>query len=120
MRRYVLDTVFQMHTLVRGHLLGDADPSPPLGRGPDRPRHKTAAAVRAYIVKFGLNAVRAERAFITAYPSLRRIRRQVLVAIFAVWLKLQRHVGLIKLNFATLESTYSVPPLPSGEVASIL
>jgi hypothetical protein len=64
MCRNILDAVFQMHPLVRRQLLRHAHPRPPLGRGADRPRRKTAAAVRADIVQLGLNAIRAECAFI--------------------------------------------------------
>ena len=60
-------------------------------RGPDRPRDKAAAAVRADIVQFGLDAVRAERALVAADARFRRVRRQILVAIFAVRPELQRH-----------------------------
>ena len=67
-------------------------------RGPDRPRRKTAAAVRADIVQFVLDAIRAERAFIGADPRFRRVRRQVLVAIFAVRPELQRHGRLVALS----------------------
>src|SRR4051812_38852251 len=91
MRGDILKTVFQMHALVRWQLLLHAHTRPPLGSGPDRPRHKTAAAVRADVVKLVLDAIRAERAFIRTYPRFRRVRRQILVAIFAVWPKLQRH-----------------------------
>ena len=43
------------------------------------------------LLQLGLDAVRAERALIAADPRFRRVRRQVLVAIFAVRPKLQRH-----------------------------
>ena len=98
MRRDIFDTEFQVHPLVRRRLLDDAHARPPLLRRPDRPRRKTAAAVRADIVKLGLDAIRAERAFIGADPRLRRIRRQVLVAIFAVRPKLQRHDRFISVD----------------------
>ena len=91
MRGDIVEAVLQMHALVRRRLLRHRHARPPFLRGPDRPRHKTAAAVRADIVQLVLDAVRAERAFIGADPRLRRIRRQVLVAIFAVRSKLQRH-----------------------------
>ena len=96
MRGNILDAVFQMHALVRRQLLGDAHAGPPLGRGPDRPRRKTAAAVRADIVQLVVDAIRAERAFVGTDPRVRRIRRQVLVAIFAVRPELQRHGRLVR------------------------
>src|SRR5258708_7590353 len=91
MRHDVIQTVFQMHALVRRQLLDGADAGPPFPGRPDRPRHEAAAAVRAYVVQLGLDAVRAEGAFVSADPRLHRIRRQVLVAIFAVRSELQRH-----------------------------
>ena len=96
MRSDILDAVFKMHALVRGQLLDDAYAGPPLGRGPDRPRHEATAAVRADIVQLGVDAIRAERAFVGANPRLRRVRRQILVAIFAVRPKLQRHGRLVR------------------------
>src|SRR5258708_8033970 len=98
MRHDVIQTVFQMHALVRRQLLDGADAGPPFPGRPDRPRHEAAAAVRAYVVQLGLDAVRAEGAFVSADPRLHRIRRQVLVAIFAVRSELQRHGRLIVLN----------------------
>ena len=72
-------------------MFSDRHAGTPLLRGPDRPWGKTAAAVRADIVQPGLDAVRAERAFERTNARLRRVRRQVLVAIFAVRPELQRH-----------------------------
>ena len=73
-----------------------AGASRPRGRGaiagrPDRPRHEAAAAVRADIVQLGLDAIGAEGALVAADARLGRCRRQVLVAIFAVGPKLERH-----------------------------
>ena len=91
MRRDVFKAVGQMHALVRRWTLIDPQSRPPFLRGPDRPRHKTAAAVRAHIVQFVLDAVRAERALIAADARFRRMRRKILVAVFAVRPELQRH-----------------------------
>src|SRR6185503_15669043 len=85
----ILDAVFQMHALVRGQLLGDAYAGPPFDGGPDRSPLKAAAAVRTDIVQLVVGAIRAERAFVGADPRFRSVRRQVLVAIFAVRPKLQ-------------------------------
>ena len=82
---------FRCTRLSDGGCLATHTPGPPFGRGPDRPRRKTAAAVRADIVQLVLDAIRAERAFIGTDPRVRRVRRQVLVAIFAVRPELQRH-----------------------------
>src|SRR5258707_11348967 len=71
---------------------------PPFLRRSDRPRRKAAAAVRADIVQLGLDAVGAERAFESADAGVRRVRRQVLVAIFAVRPELQRHGYLASLE----------------------
>src|SRR5882672_2086711 len=80
-----------MHTFVRRRMFCHRHTRPPFLRGPDRPRHESAAAVWAYVLKLVFDAVRAERAFIGANPRFRRIWWQVLVAIFAVRPKLQRH-----------------------------
>src|SRR5260221_2779717 len=96
MRSHILEAVLQMHALVGRRLLVDADARPRRGHGPDRPGYKTAAAVRADVVQFVLGAVRTERAFVGTDPRLRRVRRQVLVAIFAVRPELQRHGGLVR------------------------
>src|SRR5215475_6890830 len=95
MRRYVVGRVFQMHALVRRLMLGDAYASPPFARRADRARYEAAAAVRADIGKLGLDAIGAEGAFVGADPRVKRVRRQVLVAIFAVRAELQRHADLI-------------------------
>jgi len=72
-------------------MLGDTYAWPPFLRGADRPRDKSAAAVRAHIIELFDRAVRTERAFVAADASIRRMRRQILVAIFAVRPELQRH-----------------------------
>jgi hypothetical protein len=64
--------------------------TPRCGR-PNGARSETAAAVGAYIVELVLHAIRAERALIAADARFRRTRREILVAIFAVRSKLQRH-----------------------------
>ena len=80
----VLQRIFQMHALVRRRVLDHAHTRPPFLRWPDRSRHEAPTAVRADVVEFCFDAIRAERAFIGADPRFRRVRRQVLVAIFAV------------------------------------
>jgi hypothetical protein len=87
----VIKRVFQMYPLVRRRLRGNANARPPLLCGADWPRRKAAAAVRADIVDLARNAIGAEGAFVRADACLRRIRRKVPVAIFAVRPKLQRH-----------------------------
>src|ERR1700722_19483280 len=89
-----------MHPLGRWRMFSDRHAGTPLLRGPDRSWGKTAAAVRADIVQPGLDAVRAERAFKRTNARLRRARRQVLVAIFAVRPELQRHGRLVLLKRA--------------------
>src|SRR5581483_4310376 len=84
-----------MYTLGRGGALGDAQTGPPLGHWANGPRRETAAAIRADIMQDGLHAVGAEGAFIRADARVGRIRRQVLVAIFAVRPKLECHVCLV-------------------------
>src|SRR5581483_6742350 len=91
MRGDVVHRVFQMHALVRWRVLGDAHARPPFLRGPDRALLETAAAIRADVVQLVLGAIRTERALIGTDPRIERTPRQVLVAIFAVRPKLQRH-----------------------------
>src|SRR5579864_9450362 len=85
-----------MHPLVRRYVLCDAHAGPPFPRGPDRPRCKAAAAVRADVEQFRVDAVRAEGAFVGADARVGRIRRQVLVAIFAIGTELQGHADLLR------------------------
>src|SRR5712664_2132375 len=95
MRGEIVQAVGQMHPLVRRRaLLNRQSRTPFLGR-PDRPRDKTAAAVRAYIAQLVLDAVRTERAFVRADARFHSMRRKILVAIFAVWPELQRHGHLV-------------------------
>src|SRR5215471_12701238 len=91
MRGDVFDAVLQVYPLVRRCMLRDAHARPPFPRGPDRSRRKAAAAIRADVEQFRLDALRAERAFIGADPRIPCIRWQVTVAIFAVRSELQRH-----------------------------
>src|SRR6266404_6584931 len=95
MRGDVVETIFEMHTLGRWWVFSDRHAGPPLGCRPDRPRHETATAVRADVVELVLDAVRAEGALKAADARFRRIRRKVLVAIFAVRSQLQRHGRLV-------------------------
>src|SRR5258708_35555364 len=98
MRRDIVERVFQMHAFVGWQLAGGAYARPPLLRGPDRPRHETAAAVRADVMKLVLDAIRAERALVGTDPRLRGVRRHILGAIFAVRSQLQRHCDLLRLS----------------------
>ena len=91
MPRDIFKAVFEMHAFVGRRMLGDTYAWPPFLRGADRPRDKSAAAVRAHIIELFDRAVRTERAFVAADASIRRMRRQILVAIFAVRPELQRH-----------------------------
>lgn len=60
-------------------------------RGPDRAGRETTAAIRADIFQMCFNAVRAESALIRADTGVRRVRRQVAIAIFTVRTKFERH-----------------------------
>src|ERR1700756_2760196 len=80
-----------MHPLVGGRMFRDADSRPPLPCRADRPRRKDAAAVWADVEDFRLHAIGAEGAFVGADARVERVGRQILVAIFAVRSKLQRH-----------------------------
>ena len=94
MRGNIRMAEFEMHALVRRRLRFRAHAGTPWFGWPDRPRGKAAAAVRADIAEFVLDAIRTERAFIAADAGFRCVGRKVLVAIFAVRSKLQRHDGL--------------------------
>ena len=72
-------------------MAGEAYPRPPLIDGANRPRHKPAAAIRTDVENLGLDAGGAEGAFVGADARIERIGWQVLVAIFAIGSKLQRH-----------------------------
>src|SRR6266478_9230697 len=65
-------------------MLPEADAWAPLGLWPDRARHKAAAAIRADVEQHALDAIGAERALVAADPRIGRVRRQILVAIFAI------------------------------------
>ncbi len=66
-------------------------PRPPGPRGPDRPGREPAPAIGADIGQPPLRAVGAKGAFIAADPSLRRVRRQILVTGFAIGAQGQGH-----------------------------
>src|SRR5262249_18437912 len=51
---------------------------------PARTRHQLAATVRALALEYSCHARRAERAFERADERLGRVRRQILVAVFAI------------------------------------
>ena len=91
MRGDIVESVFQMHALVRGQLFLGAHAGSPFPHRPYRPRGKSAAAVRTDIVEFALGAFSAKCAFVTADARFRCVGRKILVAIFAVRPKLQRH-----------------------------
>jgi len=95
MRGEIVQAVGQMHALVRGGTLLNRQSRAPFRCGPNRPRDKTAAAVRAYIVQLVLDAVRTECAFVRADARFHCMRRKILIAIFAVWPELQRHGRLV-------------------------
>src|SRR3984893_8223341 len=95
MRSNIVESVGQMYPFVRWRALLDRQSRPPFLRWPDRPRDKTAAAVRAHIVQLVLDAVRTERAFVTADARFHRSGRKILVAILAVRPELQRHGRLV-------------------------
>ena len=60
-----------------------------IGRG-----SKSAAAVGTYIAQDGVDASRAKGAFVGTYPRIRRVCREVLVAIFAVRSEFERHLSI--------------------------
>src|SRR5258707_4330225 len=91
----IVEAVGEMHAFVRWRPFIDRQSRPPFLRRPDRPWDESATAVWAHIVEFVLDAVRTERALITADARVHRTRPEVLVAIFAVRPELQRHRGLV-------------------------
>src|SRR5262245_17948833 len=124
MRRDILGAVFQMRALVRRQVVCHAYARPPFACGPDRARDEAAAAVRADVEQLGLDAIRAERAFIRANPRIHCIRRQVEVAIFAVRSKLQRHreaidKGNASSQIARLMRMTRFPRCPTGAASRV-
>ena len=91
MRGEIVETILEMHALVRWRGSVNRCAGPPFPRRPDRPRGKSTAAVRADIAEFGLDAIGAKRALIAADTRLRGVRRKIPVAIFAIGPELQRH-----------------------------
>ena len=79
-----------MHALGRGGAFRKAQAGAPLGGRPDRAGDEAAAAIRADIEQHAIHARGAEGAFIGTDPRLGRVRRKVLVAIFAIGTKFQR------------------------------
>ena len=71
MRRDIFKAVFEMHTLVGWRMLGNTYACPPFLRGADRPRDKSAAAVRAHIIEFFDRAGCAESTFVAANARFR-------------------------------------------------
>ena len=87
----IVKTEFEMDAFARWWMRLGADTGTPGCGRPDGARSETAAAVRADIVELVLHAIRTERALIAADARFRRRGREILVAIFAVRPKLQRH-----------------------------
>src|SRR5579862_1665753 len=87
----VVVAVGQRHALGRRRPLGDGKPRPPFGCRADRPRLKTAAAVRADVEQYVVDAVGAEDAFKGADARNSRCRWQIAVAAFAVRSQLKGH-----------------------------
>jgi len=87
-----LATVGETHAFCRGRPLGQRQSRPPLLRWPDRPRDEAATAIGADIAQMPLDAIGAEGAFVGADARFGGGRRQVLVAIFAIRPKFERHV----------------------------
>jgi rhodanese-related sulfurtransferase len=80
---------FQADPFGRCRVVAETRARAACGDGPDRAWLESAAAVRADIGQHRLNAVRAERALVTANPGIRRMRRKVLVAILTIGPQLQ-------------------------------
>src|SRR5260370_18074132 len=90
----IVEAVGEMHPLIRWRALLDRQSRPPFLRRTDRPRDKTAAAVRAHIVQPVLDAVRTERAFVTADPRFHPSWRKILLAILPLRPEVQPHARL--------------------------
>lgn len=61
-----------------------ADAFAPVGDGPDRAGHKTARAIWANIVEYGVDAVCTEGTFIAANARVVRLCRQIAVTHLAI------------------------------------
>src|SRR5690348_7219082 len=80
-----------MRPLLRRRAFRHGQAGPPLLRGADRPRLESAAAIWTDIAELCFDALRAEGAFVRADARIGGVRRQVLVAIFAIGSKRERH-----------------------------
>jgi hypothetical protein len=91
MRRDIVEGIFEMHALVGWWVPCDRYARPPFLCGTDWPRSESAPAIRTYVRELVFGTVHAECALIAADAHIRRMRWQILVTIFAVRPKLQRH-----------------------------
>src|SRR5882757_6107148 len=66
MRSDIVQAIGQMDALFRRRALLDRQSRPPFVRRPDRPWDETAAAVRAHVVEFALDAIGTECALVRA------------------------------------------------------
>src|SRR5260370_6629148 len=79
MRSDIVKTKSEVYAVVRWRMFADRYARPPFPRRPDRSDDKTAAAVRADILKLVLDAVRTERAFIAADACFHGVMRAIFV-----------------------------------------
>lgn len=80
----IIPAIFELPARSRGRLVFTSDTGTTrLGRA-DRTGYEPATTIWADIVQMRLDAIPAERALVTANHSVRRIHRQILVAIFAI------------------------------------
>jgi hypothetical protein len=82
----------QMDPFGRRRLFNKAHIRPPFGNGANRPSDETAAAIRTYVEQHAFNAMRAERTFVCANERIGRLRRKILVAVFAIWSELKHRL----------------------------
>ena len=91
-----LAAVGEAHAFRRRRPLGQQQSRPPLLRWSNRPWGEAATAIGADIAQMPLDAIGAEGAFVAADARFGGGRQQVLVAIFAIRPKFERHVFAAK------------------------
>src|SRR5215470_17183885 len=94
-RKFTCFLARELHAdpLCGARLFRQAEARAPFDYRPHRARRESSAAVGAHIVQHVLDALGAERAFVSANARVGRVRRQILVAAFAVRSQLEHWLG---------------------------
>lgn len=94
-RPYVPQVIGQVTALLPCGLMLEAHARSAIQLGADRAGYKSARTIGADVVQNGLNTISAERAFVGADTRLLSIRRQILVAHFAIWSQFQHGLSRV-------------------------